>query len=72
MLTVVEPAVNVAVAGTVATNVLLELRLTVNPPVGAAPDKVSVILFAPMEVRVMLGWGHATVAPTVTVWLDVV
>jgi hypothetical protein len=33
---------NVTVAGTVATAVLLELKLTVNPPAGAGPDRVSV------------------------------
>ena len=38
---VVCPAVNVADAGTVAMVVSLELRLTVRPPDGAAPDKVS-------------------------------
>jgi hypothetical protein len=39
---VVWPTANVAVAGTVAMLVLLELRLTVTPPVGAAPDNVRV------------------------------
>jgi hypothetical protein len=35
--TLVAPAANVTVAGTVATAVLLELRLTVKPPAGACP-----------------------------------
>lgn len=38
----VAPAANVTVAGTVATPVLLEARLTVTPPVGAAADRVRV------------------------------
>jgi len=38
----VAPAANVTVAGTVATPVLLEVRLTVTPPVGAAADSVRV------------------------------
>src|SRR5208337_4042618 len=38
----VVPAANVTVAGTVATPVLLEVRLTVTPPVGAAADSVRV------------------------------
>ena len=41
------PTANVAVAGTVAMLVLLELRLTVSPPVGAAPDNVRVKLPVP-------------------------
>src|SRR5271165_5101198 len=51
---VVWPTPNVAVAGTVAMLVLLELRLTVRPPVGAAPDNVRVkvpVPAPPMIVR---------------------
>jgi hypothetical protein len=39
---VVDPATNVAVAGKVATSVLLELKFTERPPAGAAPESVSV------------------------------
>jgi hypothetical protein len=39
---VVEPAAKFTVAGTVATAVLLELRLTVTPPGGAAAESVRV------------------------------
>ena len=39
---VVLPALKVAVAGTVATLVLLDDRFTVSPPAGAAPDSVRV------------------------------
>jgi hypothetical protein len=35
--TLIAPAANIRVAGTVATPVLLELRLTVKPPAGACP-----------------------------------
>jgi hypothetical protein len=43
-VTEVAPAGIITVAGTVATPVALELRLTVKPPAGAAPDRVSVRL----------------------------
>jgi hypothetical protein len=38
----VVPAPNVTVAGTVATPVLLELRLTTSPPAGAAAERFNV------------------------------
>jgi len=41
-LAVLEPAGTVTVAGTVATAVLLLLRVTVNPPLGAAAERVMV------------------------------
>ena len=40
--TLVAPAANVTVAGTVALLVSLELRLTVKPPAGAGPDRFNV------------------------------
>ena len=40
--TLVAPAANVTVAGTVALLVSLELRLTTKPPAGAGPDRFSV------------------------------
>jgi hypothetical protein len=42
--TLVAPTVKFTLAGTVATAVLLELRLTVKPPAGAATDRFSVRL----------------------------
>jgi len=42
MLTVVLPDVNVAVAGTVATLMLLDVRFTVIPAAGAGAERVSV------------------------------
>ena len=53
-LTLVEPPGMVTVAGTVATLVLLELRLTVTPLLGAGDDRVSVrfCVAIPLIVRV--------------------
>jgi hypothetical protein len=51
-LAVVAPLANVTVAGTVATDVLLELRFTVVPAAGAAAESVSVrfCVFKPVIV----------------------
>jgi hypothetical protein len=59
----------VTVAGTVAVPALLELRVTVRPPVGAVPDKFSVrfCVVAPLMVRLV--GEKLSVAVTVTVWL---
>ena len=59
------PATKLTVAGTVATAVLLELRLMVTPPKGASADSVSVRFCVP-PVKVMLGGVKATVAVTCT------
>jgi hypothetical protein len=56
----------VMVAGTVATLVLEELRFTVKPPAGAAPDRVNVSVSVPGPVTVMAVGEKASVAPTVT------
>ena len=48
--TLVAPAANVTVGGTLATAVLLELRLTVKPPAAAGPDRFSVRLPIPPTV----------------------
>jgi hypothetical protein len=52
-LTLVAPAANVTVAGTVATAGLAELRFTIRPAAGAGPDRVSVrfCVVGPMMVR---------------------
>lgn len=59
----------VTVGGTVAAPALLELRVTVRPPVGAVPDKFSVrfCVVAPLMVRLV--GEKLSVAVTVTVWL---
>ena len=62
----------VTVAGTVATLVFEELRFTVKPPAGAAPDKVNVSASVPGPVTVTALGEKVSVAPTVTAWvLDV-
>jgi hypothetical protein len=63
-LAVVAPAAKVTVAGTVATAVLAELRLTVSPPAGAAADNVSVIFFVLNPVMVAVAGVNVTVAFT--------
>jgi hypothetical protein len=45
-------APKVAVAGTVATAVLVELRLTVKPPAGAGDDRLRNICCVPLPVIV--------------------
>lgn len=64
---VFEPDRKVAVAGTVATLVSLEPRLTVIPPVGAAADNVSVMLAVLPTTRL----SGVTVTVAVT-WVDCV
>jgi len=41
---VVAPAATVTVEGTVAAEVLLDVRLTTRPPVGAGPVRVTVVV----------------------------
>jgi hypothetical protein len=63
---VVAPAAKVTVAGVVATRVLLELTLTVTPPVGAAELKVSVRFWVFGPAIVTVGGVKLTVAFTCT------
>lgn len=65
-LTVVVPLANVTVPGTVATDVLLELSLTVVPAAGAAAESVSVRFCAFRPVIVAVEGEKATLAFTVT------
>ena len=67
-VTVVAPAANIAVAGTVTKLVLSELRFTVNPPAGACPpvrfsvrlpEAGRVIVIGP--AKAMIGAGTVTV-----------
>ena len=70
--TVVAPALIVTIAGTVAEAALLDARLTVIPPAGAAVDKVSVRVWLAPAATFRLAGEKVNVAPTVTVWLAVV
>ena len=71
MLTValVEPAVNVAVAGRLAVPGFAELRLTVTPLAGAAADRFKVILCVAPPATVTLCGEKLTAAVTATGWL---
>ncbi len=60
--TLVAPAANVTVAGTVATPVLLELRLAVSPAL-AAPDRFSVRVPLPPALRLRLAGENELVPP---------
>jgi len=62
--TVVAPARNVTVAGTVAALVLLDERFTVVPPAGAGADKVRVRFCVPGPVKVRPGGENTMVAIT--------
>ena len=61
---VVAPAAKVTVAGVVATVVLLELTLTVTPPVGAAELRVNVRFWVLGPVIVTVAGVKLTVALT--------
>jgi hypothetical protein len=63
--TLVAPAANVTVAGSVATPVLLELRLAVNPP-GADPDRFSVRFCTEPALIVRLAGEKKLLPPPVT------
>src|SRR3954447_26259619 len=54
-LTLVAFAANVAVAGTVTAAVLLEMRFTVRPPVGAGAARFSAIFCVARPLIVKLG-----------------
>jgi len=64
--TLFAPAAKVAVEGTVAALVLLELRLTVRPPAGALPERTSVRGCVERVVNVRLFVENAIVAVTCT------
>jgi hypothetical protein len=68
----VDPCAIVTVAGTVATAVLLETRLKVRPPAGAAAERLSGRLRVARPVMVALLWPKAIVALTCTVALALV
>jgi hypothetical protein len=70
-LTVVKPFVIVTVDGTVATLVLLELRLTVTPPLGAGDDSVSVRFCVATPLIVRVGGTKLSDEVTTTVPLPV-
>ena len=61
-LTLVAPTANVTVAGTVATAVLLELRLAVSPAL-AAPDRFNVSVPLPPALRLRLDGENELVPP---------
>ena len=65
-LAVVAPAAKTTVGGTVATPMLLELKLIVKPPAGAAAERLSVRFCVTAPVMVRLGCWKAIVAPTCT------
>jgi len=67
--TLVAPAGTLTVDGTVATPVLLELRLMVTPPNGACPDKVRVRFCDEVPFTVNIGGLKANVPVTCTVVL---
>jgi hypothetical protein len=66
-LTLLAPAAKVTVAGTVATPVLLELRLAVSPPAGAIPDRFNVKFCAEFAPIVRLAGEKKLLPPPVTV-----
>src|SRR5262249_48666982 len=65
-LTGLAPPANGAVRPTVATAVLLELRLTLSPPAGAGPERFSVRLVVPPGATVADVGENAIVAVTCT------
>ena len=68
-LTLVALAAKVTVEGTVATPVLLELKLIVKPPAGAGADRFKVRFWVAMPVRVRLAGEKLALAATCTLWL---
>lgn len=65
-VTVVAPTAMVAVAGTVAAAMLLELKVTTKPPTGAGPDKVKVRFFVSVPFTDKVSGVKAMVAVTWT------
>jgi hypothetical protein len=70
IVTLVWDAGNVAVEGTVATLVLLELTLTVKPPGGAGPERLSVRVALPLTPIVTFCCVKLRVAATCTACLS--
>jgi hypothetical protein len=66
---VVALAANVTVAGTVATLMLLELRLMVRPPAGAGADRFKVRFCEAVPMMVAIAGEKLMVAVTCTDWL---
>ena len=64
--TLLAPAVNVTVGGTVATPVLLEFRLAIKPPAGAGPDRLSVKVCEEPALIVRLGGEKELLPPPVS------
>lgn len=64
--TLVAPAANVTVAGTVATAVLLELRLMVKPLGGAGDDRFRVMFWVPVPLIVRVA-GEKLMAGALTI-----
>lgn len=62
----------VTVGGTVATFVLLELKLMVSPPDGAGAERLSATLNVAAPVIVTLGCAKLIVAVTCTAWVAAV
>ena len=67
--TLVAPAANVTVGGTVATAELLELRLIVKPPAGAGPERFNPMFCVEPLTMFRVCWEKLTVAVTWTGWL---
>ena len=72
IVTLVELAAKVMVAGTVTTPVLLELKLTTSPLAGAGADRFNWALPDLMPEIVRLVGEKLSVAPTWTGWLAAV
>ena len=66
-LTLVALAVKFSVEGTVATPVLLELRLIVKPPAGAGADRFNVKFCVAIPAMVRLAGEKVAVAVTCTI-----
>ena len=66
------PAGKVTVSGTVATLGLLELKLMVRPPEGAAAERFSAAFTVTAPVMVTLGCAKLTVAVICTAWVAAV
>jgi hypothetical protein len=64
--TLLVPVANVTVGGTVATPVLLELRLAIKPPDGAGPDRPSVKVCEEPAPIVRLGGEKELLPPPVS------
>jgi hypothetical protein len=68
-VTLVALAAKLTLGGTVATAVLLELRLTAKPPAGAGVDRFRKVFCVPAPLKVRAAGENAIVAVTCTVAL---